>query len=159
CHPTATRAYIASSAALAGSPSDEVWQREALFDSSQSDDAVRLGEMPRTAGRAGAPAAPAVRIVYDAPNAVTVEAALPQPSVLVPGDTYDSAWIATADGLPATIARANGLYRAVALPAGRHIVQFTYRPRDLFVGLTFTVAGLLLSGFAGFAGFSGFGVL
>ena len=40
---------------------------------------------------------------------------------------------------PSPIVRANGLYRAVALPPGRHVIRFSYRPRDL-------VAGLIISG-------------
>ena len=38
--------------------------------------------------------------------------------------------------LPAELVRANGLYRAVRVPAGRHVIRFRYRPRELVVGLT-----------------------
>src|SRR5204863_7864125 len=40
--------------------------------------------------------------------------------------------------------RANGLYRAVALPAGRHVIRFSYRPRDLVSGLIITGMTALL---------------
>jgi len=146
CHTDATRAYIASTATVAADPSDEPWQREALFDPAQRDDTVRLAAMPPPSGHAGLPGLAAVRFVKDEPNDVTLEAVLAQPSVVVLRDTFDASWRATVDGLPATIARANGIYRAVALPAGRHIVDFRYSPRDFEIGLIVTVlTGLTLA--------------
>ena len=59
--------------------------------------------------------------------------------MLVLRDSYDPSWAAQVDGVPSPIVRANGLYRAVALPPGRHVIRFSYRPRDL-------VAGLIISG-------------
>jgi hypothetical protein len=146
CHPGATRAYIAESAAVADDPTDEVWAREALFDPALPDEAVRLTAMPPPAGRAGAPGSPSLRFVRDDPNDVTLEATLMQPSVVVLRDTFDPSWTATVDGLPAAIARANGIYRAVAVPAGHHTIRFEYRPRDFLAGLTLSAAALLLLG-------------
>jgi hypothetical protein len=146
CHPGATRAYVASTVTVAPNPSDEGWQREALFDPGLPDDAVRLSAMPPSAGRAGAPESASVRFVADDPNAVTLEAMAARPSVVVLRDTFDPSWTATVDGLPATVARADGVYRAVAVPAGRHTVEFTYRPRDFEIGLIVTVlTGLTLA--------------
>jgi uncharacterized membrane protein YfhO len=39
------------------------------------------------------------------------------------------------DDQPSTLYRANFAFRAVSVPAGRHRVQFTYRPASFFWGL------------------------
>jgi uncharacterized membrane protein YfhO len=71
---------------------------------------------------------------------------LARPSVVVLRDTFDPSWTATVDGLPATIARANGIYRALAIQAGPHTVEFRYRPRDFEIGLIVTMlTGLTLA--------------
>jgi uncharacterized membrane protein YfhO len=83
--------------------------------------------------------------VADRSSEVIVEAALRTEGVLLLRDTYDPSWRATVDLEPAEIVRANGIHRAVALPPGRHVIRFSYRPRDFFQGLIVTVlAGLCL---------------
>ena len=45
--------------------------------------------------------------------------------------------------------RANGLFRAVFVPDGRHVVRFRYRPRELTAGLTITmITALMLTALA-----------
>jgi hypothetical protein len=156
CHPGATRAYIAESVAVAADPTDDVWGREALFDPALPDEAVRLAAMPPAAGRPGAPGTPSLRFVQDDPNDVTLEVTLSQSSVVVLRDTFDPSWAATVDGLPAAIARANGIYRGVAIPAGQHTIRFKYRPRDVVAGLTLSMAAVVLIGIIRFPGFRGF---
>ncbi len=154
CHPDATRVLIASSIAVATDPQDGAWQREALFDPEQPDTAVRLDAMPPPAGRPGAPGPSSARIVQDEGTAVGIDATLAAPGLLVLRDWYDPSWAATVDGLPAVIARVNGIHRGVTLPAGRHEVRFTYRPRDFYIGLTLSA---MAGGFIGFIGFGRFG--
>jgi len=156
CHPGATRAYIAENAAVAADPTDEVWAREALFNPALPDEAVRLPAMPPPAGRPGAPGTPSLRFVQDDPNDVTLEVTLRQQSVVVLRDTFDPSWTATVDGLPAAIARANGIYRAVAVPTGHHAIRFKYRPREFLAGLTLSVAAVVLIGVSRFLGFRWF---
>jgi len=157
CHPGATRAYIAESATVAANPTDEAWAREALFDPALPDETVRLAAMPPPAGRAGGPESLSLRFVRDDPNDVALDATLTRPSVVVLRDTFDPSWTATVDGLPAAIARANGIYRAVAVPAGHHTIRFQYRPRDFLAGLTLSVAAAgLLIGSSWFRRFEGF---
>jgi uncharacterized membrane protein YfhO len=59
-------------------------------------------------------------------------------------DTYSDDWRVRVDGLPAPMVRANGLFRAVRLVAGPHLVEFVYRPRALFEGLAVSAAALLI---------------
>ena len=59
-------------------------------------------------------------------------------------DSFSDDWRASADGHPATIVRANGLFRAVRLNPGPHVVEFIYRPRAFLVGAAASAAGLAL---------------
>jgi prepilin-type N-terminal cleavage/methylation domain-containing protein len=156
CDVAATRAFIASSVDIAADPGDLAWQREALFDPELPDDVARVATMPPIAGRAGSPEPPAVRIVHDGASAVVLEATLAEAGLVVLRDSYDVSWRAEVDGMPAEVARVNGRYRGVALPPGRHVIRFAYRPRDLVAGLIISVAttvfGLILLGARGARG-------
>lgn len=142
CHPDATRVFIAGSIQIASDPANEVWQRSGLFDPSLPDTVARLPRMPAPAGRPGTPLPASVRIVQDDPSTVVVEAAMPSAGVVVLRDTDTASWHADVDGTPADMVPANLLYRAVALPPGRHTIRFTYRPRAFIDGLM--ISGLTL---------------
>ena len=80
-----------------------------------------------------------------APEEVRVRVATPQPAVLILLDSFDKGWKATLDngvGLP--IMRANALVRAVAVPAGSHVVTFRYETPLLRAGAVFSLAGVVL---------------
>ncbi len=59
---------------------------------------------------------------------VVVETDSPDGGWLVLNDLWHPWWLATVDGKRAPIERANVLFRAVAVPPGRHTVSFTFRP-------------------------------
>jgi hypothetical protein len=65
-------------------------------------------------------------IVSESPEAVTVRAT--GPGYLVLTDAFYPGWTASVDGAPATIWRADVMFRAVALPEGEHTVLFAYQP-------------------------------
>ena len=65
---------------------------------------------------------------------VEIRAATEGAGLLVLGEVYYPAWRAYVDGEPAPIYRADGLLRAVALPAGEHTVELRYESRTLRVG-------------------------
>ncbi len=81
------------------------------------------------------------RIEYR-PERVVVEAESQTPGLLVLSDSYHPGWRATRDGEALRILRANGLYRAVRLPAGRHRVVFEYVPVSLRIGTGVSLASL-----------------
>jgi prepilin-type N-terminal cleavage/methylation domain-containing protein len=135
CHPAASRLLLSSRADIMPDPPDPTWARDALFDPTLPDDSIRLPSMPQTAGRAGMSAPPAAHFVQDGASTVVVEASLPWKGLLLLRDSYDPSWRAEVDGVAAEIVRANGLYRAVALAPGSHVIRFSYRPSDLIHGL------------------------
>jgi prepilin-type N-terminal cleavage/methylation domain-containing protein len=155
CDPDATRIFIAAIVQIAHDSSDLAWQREALFDPKLPDDIARLDRMPAAAGREGSPEPAMARFIDEGTTTVAIEAHLPRAGVLVLRDSYDPSWTSQVDGTPADIVRANGRYRAVRLPPGRHVIRFAYRPRGLRIGLTMSLVTL---GFIGFVGFNRFGV-
>lgn len=89
------------------------------------------------------------------PTAVTVARSSPMETVcrlndsaaslLILNDLYYPGWEARIDGRPTPILRANIISRAVAVPAGEHVVSFKYRPRSFALGLSITAGALLLT--------------
>ena len=55
-------------------------------------------------------------------------------ALLVVSDAYYPGWTATIDGRDVAVRRANFALRAVAVPAGDHVVEFHYRPWSLRAG-------------------------
>jgi len=144
CHPTATRVFLTSTV---HEGHDSVWQQNALFDTSAPDEELRVAKTPPLAGVPGPPAPGSVRIVSDGANELEMQASLPADGFVVLRDSYDPGWMVDVDGVRGEIARANGVHRAVHVPAGRHVIRFRFRPRDLLGGLTLSsMTALLLIG-------------
>jgi hypothetical protein len=89
-------------------------------------------EPPAGPGSASSPGTVAIR--RDDQQAVDLDATLARPAVVVLADSWASGWQATVDGKPATSLRANYLYRGVRVPAGRHRVEWRYRPAAVLAG-------------------------
>jgi hypothetical protein len=84
------------------------------------------------------------RIEIDDAERVVVAASTDAPAWLVLTDTWFPGWTARIDGAEAPIARADHAFRAVALPAGAHRVEFTFRPRGLVTGAVITLVALAI---------------
>jgi hypothetical protein len=101
--------------------------------------------LQHTPGLAPAPAAasakPATaRLARYANAEVDVDVDAPSGGVLVLTDVWHPWWRATVDGRPAAILKADVIFRAVAIPPGRHAVRFTFHP---FAGAYAEVAARL----------------
>jgi uncharacterized membrane protein YfhO len=59
---------------------------------------------------------------------VEVAVNTPRAGFLVLNDVWHPWWFGTVDGKPAEIFRANVLFRAVQVPAGKHVVRFEFKP-------------------------------
>lgn len=84
-----------------------------------------------------------VTIVEEAPERIEFSVEAPASGYLVLVDAHAPGWSATVDGAPAEIQRADGLFRAVRVPAGRHDVVMSYRPRSVTLGLSLSILGVV----------------
>jgi hypothetical protein len=71
------------------------------------------------------------RLVRYGNTEVVIETVAATPSLLVLNDVWHPWWRVCVDGAPADMLKANVLFRAVAVPAGKHTVRFSFHP---FVG-------------------------
>ena len=62
---------------------------------------------------------------------------------LVLTDAWYPGWRATVDGAPVEITRADVLFRAVPIPAGRHRVEFAYVPISFRIGAGISLVTLV----------------
>ena len=86
----------------------------------------------------------ALSFLRDTPNAVTIRAASERDGYLVLADTWYTGWRATLDGQPTVLWRANFSFRAVAIPAGEHVVEFRYEPDSFRFGASVTLVSALV---------------
>jgi hypothetical protein len=78
------------------------------------------------------------------PDHIAVEADMDGPGYLVFADTYDPGWRIRVDGRPVKLLRADLALRAVEVPAGRHLVESTYRPLSVGLGLAVSAVSAIL---------------
>lgn len=76
---------------------------------------------------------------------VEIVAQLERSGWLVLTDSFYPGWQATVNGERTKVWRANGVVRAVALPAGTSTVEFRYVPWSLYTGVWIAVAAAILS--------------
>ena len=81
-------------------------------------------------------------------DALAIEADLPSPGYVVLLEAYERGWRAGVDGEAAEVLRANVVFRAVAVPAGKHVVEFRYRPPGALAGASVSLVALLGGGLA-----------
>jgi hypothetical protein len=140
CGPGAPRAFVAGKARV--QPSLER-QTDLLFDPGHDPTRVVLldREAPAAAGSTGVPArSPGATIIGERTTELTLQADVGSGGgFLTLLDSFDPDWRVTVDGRPATLLRANVLFRAVRLAPGRHEVRFLYRPTAFFVGLAISL--------------------
>jgi hypothetical protein len=79
--------------------------------------------------------APVLTLRKDQPTEVEIEVVATGPSVVVLRDAMAPGWTATVDGQPQPIALADGLFRAVAMTQGRHVLRFVFSAPGLQTGL------------------------
>jgi hypothetical protein len=140
-NPQARRAYIVSDALMG---KDLTWQMEGMFMPPSRFDATRgvlVSEPPPPPSGFPGPGVPAsAEFVEDGLNRVVIRAGLPADGYLALLDTYTTDWHVDVDGAPAPLMRANALFRAVHLASGTHVVTFTYRPSQLYLGAAISAA-------------------
>lgn len=107
-------------------------------------DQVAVLEAPPALPLAPAAGPESVRITEARNGRVRVAVEASANALLILADQYFPGWRATVDGREVPVQAANYILRAVAVPAGRHVVEFTYRPASFRLGLYLTLATLSL---------------
>jgi hypothetical protein len=92
----------------------------------------------------GDPAADAVEITRFEPNRITLQARSSSAGLLVLGEVMYPGWQVRVNGEPAHVVTANGILRAVALPAGEAQVEFRFQPGLFYVGAVITALTVLI---------------
>lgn len=93
----------------------------------------------------GSTFAGASRFLEAGSDRVVLEADLREPGYVVVTDSYDPGWRATVDGRETPVLAANLIFRAVHVPAGRHTIEYAYRPKGVTLGLLATATTLVLA--------------
>jgi hypothetical protein len=88
-----------------------------------------------------APQAAEIQVLQDDPERVRISLVAPRAGHLVLADCDAPGWRGSVDGRPAPIERANMLFRAVPVPAGRHTIEMTYRPVSVKAGAATSLLG------------------
>ena len=87
-----------------------------------------------------------VSIVQYSPRSVELTTESSSGGWLVLCDLFYPGWEARVDGKPTPIMPANYVFRAVELPAGKHVVSFRYRPPSFYRGVQLCLAAIVLIG-------------
>jgi len=116
---------------------------EALLDPGFDPAGEVILPEPVTGGSRCGPAGTS-RFLMPRSDRVRLEVEAERAGYVVLADAFDPGWRATVDGEPAPLLRANVAFRAVAVPAGRHVVEMVYRPRAVILGLALTLLTLAL---------------
>ena len=90
-----------------------------------------------------------IRLTSYAPNRLTYETNNAQDGIAVFSEIYyPDGWIATIDGEPAELARADYILRTMYVPAGQHTIEMRFDPTSLHVteGIAYGALALLVIG-------------
>lgn len=85
-------------------------------------------------------------IVEESHQHVLVATRSPANAILLLTDTFSDGWSVAVDEVPSVIARGNYAFRAVTVPAGKHIVKFMYEHPAYRTSRRFSMAGLAALG-------------
>ncbi len=102
-------------------------------------------KFPALAGPAASADLGRVEIAALQPNEVRLQVEAWRNAVLVASETYWRDWHASVDGVEQPLVRADGVLRAIYVPAGRHQVRMWIVPRMLRTAGIVSLAGVLLA--------------
>jgi hypothetical protein len=84
-----------------------------------------------------------VQVVTNKSDRIEVNVTAVSDAVLMQSDTYYPGWIARLDGRETPILRADGIFRGIAIPAGRHHLTILYRSSAVRAGILVSIIALL----------------
>jgi len=115
------------------------------FDPAREVLLEKASAVPPGAGNGEGNGAGMVTIVEEVPERIEFSVESPASGYLVLTDAHAPGWDATVDGAPTPILKADGLFRAVRVPSGRHNVVMSYRPRSVTLGLLLSGLGVVFT--------------
>jgi Bacterial membrane protein YfhO len=86
-----------------------------------------------------------VDILRMVPDRVLLKAELSESGYVVLVEAHDRGWRTSVDGTETPLLRANVAFRAVSVPAGRHRIEFLYRPPAALAGVMISGGALALA--------------
>ena len=101
-----------------------------------------LVEAPTGTNFADAETAGTAEVTRAEPNRIEVKTACVAPSLLVLSENNYPGWRVRVDGQSRGIRRVDYNLRGLAVPAGNHVIEFSYEPRSLRTGLVITLLTL-----------------
>jgi len=117
--------------------------QQALDRDTDIHETVVLNQEPKIPIKPGAKRGD-VRLIHEGFGEMTLESIAPDNSLLLLTDTYYPGWKAFVDGAETDILRANSAFRAVAVPAGKHEVRFSFVHEGIDTGICITAVSLAL---------------
>src|SRR6185503_5696697 len=105
---------------------------------------ILLEEDPGLPPAPNAASDPPVRVRRWDRNGLTLEVQAPRPGLLYLSQSFFPGWRAEVDGRPRALRVANYAFQAVAVPAGRSVVELSYVPPGLKAGGAVSIAALLV---------------
>lgn len=114
-----------------------------------------FGGQPFSLPPTGAREAASVKITQYKPQRIKLETENAAPSFLVLSEIYYRGWEARIDGAKAPVYRVNHTLRGLALPAGKHQIEFAFRAPSLKTGARYLALGLLILVVGGLVSLSG----
>jgi hypothetical protein len=136
------RAFLVPQATWVES-NDAALARMQAPDFDPASEVVLSGSGEGPTGAVGQRSGDASVVRYE-PEQVVVRVETDRPGWLVLTDAFYPGWEATVDGVRADIARADILFRALAVEGGAHEVVFSFRPQSVRAGLAISVAAAVL---------------
>jgi hypothetical protein len=100
-------------------------------------------ESARSDAKSGLPDAGTAKIEHYGSQRIMCRVEARTNGYLVLLDSYYPGWIAYLDGLKVEVMRANYAFRAVAVPAGSHEVEFRFRPKSFYWGFALSLITIL----------------
>lgn len=85
-----------------------------------------------------------VTVAHYSPDEIKINTNSTGNNLLFLSDSYYPGWQAYVDGKSIPIYRADFSFRAVAVPKGRHLVEFIYQPLSFTIGVFAAVASLVI---------------
>lgn len=121
----------------AGSPAEEL-ERTCTIDT-KSTAVIDRSAFP--VPQAGTDSTAIIALTNYAPNHLTYESNAQSDGLAVFSEIYyPKGWVATIDGSPADILRADYILRALRIPGGKHKIEFRFAPKAYTVGNKVTMA-------------------